>query len=112
MSIAQGSIVSNQNFFFTSHILYGTTGKTVTVTSGSRLFQTGATYTNAWTLPSLITGITLDTSNSGFCHTGADPDVIHTATTTVAHLDAACGAGTGLGGVAFNFGQSSIANAL
>jgi hypothetical protein len=68
----------------------------------------GATFVASFTAPGLVTGIKINGNTTASCHTAADPDVIHSATTTPAHLDAACGAGTGLGSDAFIFGGASV----
>jgi len=95
-----------------SHVLYGTAAKTLTLQGNARAFMASGTFTAGWTAPTLVTGVTINGGTTASCNTGADPGVIHNATTTVSHLDAACGAGTGLGGAAFVLGGGQISNAL
>lgn len=92
-------------------ILYGNGTATLNLRGSSHFAnRTGNTFANSLTAPGLVTGILLNGTTNASCNTGADPGVIHNATTTPAHLDAACGAGTGLGSAAFLLGGASVAN--
>lgn len=108
LTIAGGTFV-NRNMFLATHRLYGNASATLTLTLAARAYQVGATFADAWTAPTLITpGVVMDGASSASCATGTDPAIIHAASTTVAHLDAPCGAGTGLGGAAYNPAGSSL----
>ena len=110
VTIQNGSSVSATTFYG-GHVIYGT-GATVDINieNASHFFLNGGTFTSDFTAPGLVTGIKLNGIASATCNTGADPGVLHNATTTPANLDTACGAGTGLGGVGFNLGGGSVSN--
>jgi hypothetical protein len=92
-------------------VVYGASTNTIKMQGTSHFWNgTGSNFQTTFTAPGLVTGIQLNGGVSVSCHTNADPDVFHTATTTPAHLDAACGAGTGLGSNGFQIGGASVAN--
>lgn len=94
-----------------STVIYGSGTNNINMMGSSHLDNaTGNNFQSTFTAPGLVTGIKLNGGTSVSCHTNADPDVFHTATTTPAHLDAACGAGTGLGSNGFQIGGASVAN--
>lgn len=91
-------------------VWYGTGANTINVSGSAHLANvSGATFANVFTAPGLVTGIQLNAKTAVVCNSGADPGVLHNATTTPAHLDAACGAGSGLGGAAFVPAGASVA---
>jgi len=95
----------------TGVIIYGSGANTINMTGSSHFWnKTGGNFQTSFTAPGLVTGIQLNGSVNASCDSGADPGVIHNATTTPAHLDAACGAGTGLGSAGFKFAGASVAN--
>ncbi len=91
-------------------IIYGSGTNTINLLGAAHGQLMTGTFTAQFTAPGLVTGIQLNGSVNASCNTGADPGVLHNATTTPAHLDAACGAGTGLGGAAFRSAGASVAN--
>jgi len=94
-----------------TQVIWGSGTNTINLVGSAHLAQlTGNNFQSTFTAPGLVTGIKLNGGTSVSCHTNADPDVFHTATTTPAHLDAACGAGTGLGSNGFQIGGASVAN--
>ena len=92
------------------HVVYGGASGNLRFLGGSRGLMASGTFAAGWTAPTLITGVTINAGTTASCNTGADPGVIHNASDTVAHLDSACGAGTGLGGNAFNLGGATLTN--
>jgi hypothetical protein len=111
VSLFNGALSLGGIFYAGNGVIYGTGANTVNVVGNSKFVNfTGGTYVAAFTAPGLVTGIQINGAATGSCNTGADPAVIHNATTTPAHLDAACGAGTGLGGIAFKLGGAMVSN--
>lgn len=104
--------VDFEDLAYSSHVVYGATLSNLRFNSTSRGRMKSGTYAAGWTAPVLVSpGALFNGAATASCNTGADPGVIHNATTTVAHLDTGCGAGTGLGGVAFNLGGASVGTA-
>ncbi len=92
------------------HVIYGTAGKVMALRDAGHGLLTG-TFTNGWTAPTLVTGVTIDgaTTASSIAY-AANVGTIHNGiTTSVANLDAAAGA-AGFGGSAFNLGGSSVSS--
>lgn len=102
--------VTSGTLTMTGGILYGNGSNTINMKGSGHMTQTSGTFVQKFTAPGLVTGIKLNGTANASCNSGADPGVIHNATTTPTHLDAACGAGTGLGSAAFVLGGASVAN--
>ena len=96
--------------FYAPAVIYGNTGKIINVEGSSRFANVGQTFVNAFTAPSLVTGIELNGVATACSSTGgATPTIACGISTTPAHLDAAAGA-AGFGGMAFNLGGASVGN--
>lgn len=102
-----GGQIAFATALYGSHVLYGTTGKSVTLKGTSRGTMASGTYAAGWTQATLIaTGVLLNGTATGQTHTNATPDVVTSnVATTVANADAAAG------GVMTNFGGASISKA-
>lgn len=91
-------------------VIYGAAGAGIVLQGNSHFANlTGNSFASTFTAPGIVAGFALNSATTGTCATGADPQVLHNATATPAHLDTGCDAG-GLGGAAYNWAGASVAN--
>jgi hypothetical protein len=109
----QGGELINETTVYGTHVIYGSAGGQIQLSGAAHGWLDGGTYTASWTMPSLITGITMNgvTTAQSLAIVAAIGTINAGIATSVANLDAAAGP-AGFGGTAANYGGASLSQAV